>query len=718
MAYNITNIIDADFETTSKVDLTEVGAHRYSRDLSTVCYQAWFKFDDIEVEWRLGWPMPVAVFDAIKRGYHIAAHNREFEACIWNNLMVPKHGWPAIPIDSGICTAAVAASNGLPRDLATVAMVRGYSVQKDMAGNRIMKQIMKGYNEPMARGVTILSGGKGSDPVHKFKKGDNIWQMPEMMDRISSYCRDDIRGESMILKDPYVYPLNPFEYRLWQNDCRINWRGAYVDQVSLQGVIETYELMVQYFTNQMVYKTSGRVQAAGADTVLEEAKRYGITMDGNTKESRADLLARDDLEPEFRQFLNLVNSLKKTSCSKLYRMRSGVCADGRIRGLMVFCGAARTGRWASRLLQLQNMTGNADLNDAVYEVILQFCRARDYKGLIRIFGWGAMDALSWCIRPLICAAPGKEMVDADFSAIEARVIAWLAGEQWRLEFFRYTPATWPEGRELYQKQLAAGEITANQWPILDGAPWKPDVYIKSYSETFKVPYQQVTKKQRKVGKIEELALGFGGGIGSMKAFGADKLGMSDSEITGIVQGWRKANPFIKDFWYKMEAAAINAIKCPGMEFDVNGKVQLFTHGPYLHIRLPSGRLLHYYGPSVRYEYEPRWDKYVDKIYYWGRKSDEGSDEGAKWTEISTYSGKLAENVTQAIARDLIAESLLRAEKAGYETIFHVHDEMVNEQDEGTTNLKEFTDLMSVLPAWAGDMPVAASGWIGKRFKKD
>jgi len=719
MAYVTTTLIDADFETTSKCELLDVGAHRYSRDPSTVCYQAWFSFDGIEVEWRLGWPFPPQLQDALNRGYQIAAHNREFEACIWNNLMHPVYGWPKIPIDGGICTAAVAATNGLPRSLDGVAFVRGYPVQKDKLGNAKMKLIMKGYREPLATNVNLKAEKKKEAPVMaSYKKGTILWDDPQFMNDVSSYCRDDTRAEKHVLTDPWMYPMRPEEYRLWQNDCRINWRGAYIDMPSLQGCIETYELLKKYYNDQLVYRTQGRVPTAGAASFLEESKRYGVSMSGNTKESRKFHLESDSTPHEFKQLLQLVNSLKTTSCSKLYAMRDAVCEDGRVRGLMVFCGAARTGRWSSRLLQLQNMTGNADLNDEVYEIILSFCRARDYLGLIKLFGWDAMNAISWCLRPLICAAPGKEIVDADFSAIEARVIAWLAGEQWRLDFFNYTPETWPEGQELYRQQVAAGQIAPGTWPIKDGKRWKPDIYIQSYSMAFKMGYQQVTNKMRKIGKIQELALGFQGGNGAMKNFGADKLGMSDEEISSTVKGWREANPNIKKFWFKMEKAVKDAIKNPGVEFDVNGKIQAFTAGPYLHLRLPSGRLLHYYSPSVRWEYNENWGEYQEQIFYWGRKSDEGGNEEARWTELSTYSGKLAENVTQAVARDLMAGGLLRAEDAGMSTIFHVHDEMVNEEDEGKTDLKAFTDLMSIVPDWARGLPIAAAGWIGKRFKKD
>lgn len=721
MAYQTGNIIDADFETSSDVELLDVGAHRYSRDPSTVVYQAWFGFDmdgqHHEVEWRLGWPMPVILHQALQRGYYIAAHNREFEACMWNNVLVPRYGWPPIPIDAGICTAVVAAANGLPRSLEAVASVRGYPVQKDMFGNAVMKTMMKGWDRPLQRGQSLKDGNKNT--VVKLVKGDVPSQMPDLRDIVSSYCRDDIRAERQILDDPWVFPLTPFEYRVWQNDCRTNWRGVYIDRQLLQACIETYEALRQYYSHALIQLTQGRVEYAGSDAqVMAEARRYGVTMPGNTKDARATLLSSDKTPDAFKILLNTISSLKKVSCAKLYKMRDGVCEDGRLRGMLMMNGAARTGRWASRLLQLQNMTGNADLQDEDYATILAFCQARDYRGLMAIYGWGAMDAISWCIRPLIRAAPGYELADADFSAIEARVIAWLAGETWRLEFFSYTPDTWPEGRDLYFQQLQMGLIAPGDWPKREGKTFKPDIYVKSYSETFKVPYMDVTNKQRKIGKVEELALGFMGGVGAMLNFGADKLGMAESEMEQIKNGWRAANPAIKSLWYKIEEAAKAAITNPGWVYSVNDKIYFELRGPYLLLRLPSGRNLHYYSPSVRTEWDSRFERWSEKIYYWGRKSDEGSNESSKWTEIDTYGGKLTENAVQAIARDLMANALLNAEAHGYNTIFHVHDEMVNEQPEGTTDLKAFVQVMSMTPDWAAGMPVTAAGWVGPHFKKD
>lgn len=724
MAYQTKNIIDADFETSSDVELSGkngVGAHRYSRDPSTVCYQAWFGFEmdgvHHEVEWRLGWPMPVLLMEAINRGYFIAAHNREFEACIWNNILAKRYGWPPIPIDAGICTATVAAANALPRTLEAVASVRSYPVQKDMFGNAVMKTMMKNWDQPLKRGTTIKNANTGE--VIKLVKGDTPSQVPRLRDIVSSYCRDDIRSERQILTDPWIFPLSPFEYRVWQNDCRINWRGVYIDRELLQACIETYEALRQHYQHMLIQLTQGRVESAGSDAaVTAEARLYGIAMVGNTKDVRGDLIKNANTPPAFKTVLNTINALKKVSCTKLYRMRDGVCEDGRLRGMLMMNGAARTGRWASRLLQLQNMTGNADLQDADYALILNFCRARDYRGLMAIYGWGAMDAISWCIRPLICAAPGNELADADFSAIEARVIAWLAGESWRLEFFSFTPDTWPEGREMYFQQLQQGIIQQGDWPLRDGKTFKPDIYIKSYSETFKVPYMEVTNKQRKLGKVEELALGFMGGVGAMLNFGADKLGMSEAEMNQVKNGWRNANPNIQALWYKIEEAAKSAIQNPGWVYDVNNILQYEVRGPYLLCRLPSGRCLHYYSPSIRTEWDSRFERWSEKIYYWGRKSDEGSNESNMWSEIDTYGGKLTENAVQAIARDLMANSLLNAEANGYNTIFHVHDEMVNEQPEGTTDLKAFVQVMSQTPAWAAGMPVTAAGWIGPHFKKD
>lgn len=718
MAYQIQKLIEFDCETTSEKDLSVVGAHRYSRDPSTVCYFISFTIGEWKYQWKLGQPIPIYVIQCLNEGYHTSAHNREFDVCIWNNHMVPRYGVPPMPIDGGICTAAVAAYNGMPRQLSAIAKVREYPTKKDSIGSQLMKKMLAGYDVPVKTGFTVKNDD--GTPYYKFKKGDNLWRTPWVMDRVGHYADIDVVTNRQILDDPWLEPLSPLEYRYWQVDCRINHRGAYLNTDFLDKCIQMHGLLMQRYQNMLTVHTQGRVPSAGSDKeVMLEAQRYGHTMDGNNKASREDVLTSKESHDQLKYLINIINNLKKTSCSKFYSMRDAICEDGRIRGLMVYFGAMRTGRWAARLVQLQNMTGNADLNEEMYEILFDLINRLDVSGMMLLFGWGAMDALSWCVRPCIQAAPGKELVDADYSAIEARVLAWGAGEQWRIDFFNLKPWTWIETKQLYAEQLASGQIKEGQWPFKDGKRLKPDIYIMSYSSAFGVPYQQVTKKMRKIGKVQELALGYFGGVGAMLNFGADKLGMSEAEMNDTKNNWRKANPAIKQFWFDMDRAAINAVMFPGKSFEVRDKATFYVNGPYLHMRLPSGRTLKYYSPSIKYE-QNQWTGEMDpKLYYWGRKSDEGGkDESKKWCELSTYGGKLVENWTQAVSRDITAYAVYNLDKEGYSSIFHVHDEIVNEEDEGYLPVSTMIEIMCDLPSWAVGLPVNAAGWSNKYFMKD
>lgn len=718
MAYQTTGIIQFDCETTCDLDLTVVGAHKYTRHPSCFCYLITFQIDDWKFTWKPGIPLPFPVIDAINKGQHSSAHNREFDVCVWNNHMVPTYGVPPMKIDAGICTAAVAAFNGMPRALAAVAKVRGYAVQKDYIGGQLMKLMLKGLDTPLKKGMTINNAD--GTPYYKFHKGDIPGRIDWVRQRVEKYAEIDTEVNGQILKDPWMAPLPNEEYRHWQVDCRINWRGAYINKDFLNKCIQMHQLLTQRFNNMLVVHSQGRIPTAGSDKeVVAEAQRYGYTMTGNNKESRADVLSSKEADPQLKYLINVVNNLRTTSCSKFYSMRDAICDDGRIRGLMVYFGAMRTGRWASRLLQLQNMTGNADLNDDIFDILFDIINRLDVEGLVLLFGWQAMDALSWCIRPCIQAAPGKEIVDADYSAIEARVLAWGAGEQWRIDFFNLRPDTWAETKDLYREQLASGQIKEGKWPYKDGKRFKPDIYIMSYSKAFGVEYQKVTKKQRKIGKVMELALGYFGGVGAMLNFGADKLGMSEREMNDTKNGWRKENAAIKQFWFDMDRAAINAVMYPGREFTVRNMAAFYVNGPYLHMRLPSGRTLKYYEPHLKYEANPWTGDIEPKLYYWGRKSDEGGkDESKKWAELSTYGGKLVENWTQAVSRDITANAIYNLDKEGFATIFHVHDEIVNEEDEGKLPVALMIEIMCRLPMWAAGLPVNAAGWRGLFFKKD
>lgn len=675
--------IDLDFETGNKTtDVGAIGAYAYAEHPDTVvllfCYT--LHPNGEPVEWRPGWPTPQPLLDAIAEGQPIAAHNRMFEVCIWNLLCVRLYGWEPIPVDYGICTAAMAAFMALPRALDAVAKVRGYQEQKDSDGSKLMRAMAKHVDKPLERGFSIKELGL------KFKKGEVVVN-PLTLDRLGKYCAQDNRAENAILHDPAIYPLTPFESKVWALDQRISWRGAHIDMASVNGCIAIVERAMTTSRARMLRLSNGVLDKVSPKKILQVAESFGYPMTSTAKDFKVAAINDPNCPPVFKAILKEALQLSKTSCSKYFRMRESVCSDGRVHGLLVYSGAARTHRWSGKLVQVQNLKAS-DLLPHQVDNILEFARCGNLEAIEVMYG-DAIDMMSQCIRGCIVAAPGKELMDADFNAVEARGLAWLAGEQWRLDFFR---------QDSYM-----GE--------------KPDIYKKSYAETFNVPYADITDKLRKIGKVCELALGYGGGDGAMLNFGADKLGMDEDERKRVKWAWRKANPNIAEFWDKLENAAIQVLTDRNSRVVVNDKLEFFCNGPYMHIRLPSGNLLSYYGAEAVWETND-WGRQGYKIYYWGRKSDEGNDEGAMWTRLDTYGGKLSNNVTQGHCRDLMANSQLNADAAGHDIIFHVHDELICEQDKGRGRLTEFEELISEMPSWSHDFPIRSAGWIGHRFRKD
>lgn len=683
--------IDLDMESGNReVDLPDVGPHAYAIHPQTILFLFRYSIhpDPTVKEWILGQPLPADLIDAIARGVPLVAHNREFEATMWNEYVVPRWNVPRVPIDGGVCTAARAAAMALPRSLDAVCAVRGYPVRKDGEGSKLMMQMAKNCYEPIPRGFKL-------PPEFQFKKGDVVVN-EHTLRRLSAYCATDVVCENQILNDPWVYALNETEYRVWQLDQRINARGAYIDGDSVNGCIAVYEEAMRRGLAQLHAMTGGMVETAGQHArVLAFAKsRFNYSMDGSDKKARAKAMEDPNCPQELKALFKLIGQLNKSSCSKFYRMRQARCPDGRVRNLMMYCGAGRTGRWTSRLIQLQNLPGQT-LDPDVIAHILTLARAHDLRSIELIYG-SPIELLSQCIRGCITAAPGMELLDADFNAIEARGLAWLAGEQWRIDFFN-TPES--------------------EWPMVHGKRKRPDIYIKSYSETFGIPYEDVTDKQRKVGKVEELALGYEGGDNAMLNFGADKLGMDEAQRRDVKNKWRAANPNITAFWAILKEAAVNAIQNPGYAYHAGKYITFFMYGPYLHMRLPSGRLLSYYNPTAEYECN-QWGKWDYVIKFWGRQGSASGDEEGKWTQISTHGGKLCNNATQGTCRDKLASAQLRADDNGYPIIFHVHDELITEDWIGKRRVSDFEQLMSLPDAWAPGFPVRAAGWVGDRFRKD
>lgn len=396
------------------------------------------------------------------------------------------------------------------------------------------------------------------------------------------------------------------------------------------------------------------------------------------KDTVSRMLAKEDNSAEVTRMLEIRQELGKTSTKKYDAIETAVCPDGRVRGLLQFYGANRTGRWAGRLVQVQNLPRTYT---EPLELAREVVKKRSVGALKCIYG-SVSDTLSQLIRTAFIAPQGKVLIDADFSAIEARVISWLAKEEWRLDVFR-----------------THGKI-----------------YEASASQMFGVPFELISKGNpeyalRQKGKVAELALGYQGSSGALIAMGALDMGIPEEDLPDIVKRWREANKRIRDLWYAMDAAAVQVISQGGSvavnnillsrEYDADLGVDFLT------VRLPSGRKLYYNSPGLG-------------VNQWGNPSITymGINDKNKWARIETYGGKLVENCVQAIARDCLAQAIEHLEENGYKVIFHIHDEVVIESDAETASLDDVVEIMSRPIPWAPDLPLGADGWIGTFFKKD
>ena len=399
------------------------------------------------------------------------------------------------------------------------------------------------------------------------------------------------------------------------------------------------------------------------------------------KDTVADLLGKELPGDKARRVLEIRQELGKTSNKKYTALAQAVCADGRVRGLLQFYGANRTGRWAGRIVQPQNLP-RTYIDGALLPLARELVKGREAAGLRVVFG-SVPDTLSQLIRTAFVSTPGHTLVDADFSAIEARMIAWLAGEEWVLEVFR-----------------THGKI-----------------YEAAAAQMFGVPIEAIKKgnpeySYRQKGKVATLALGYQGGVGSLVSMGALRMGIPEEDLPDIVERWRNANPAIVQFWYTVEAAAREAVE-GGRRVELGGGRLVFARemdesNDFLTIQLPNGRKLYYASPHMGLNRFGR-----PALCYWGL-----DQKTHKWGVVETYGGKLVENITQATARDCLAETVERLEAAGYPVVFHIHDEVVIDAPPGRDSLEGVIDIMWQVPPWAEGLPLNADGWVNPFFKKD
>ncbi|WP_207479539.1 DNA polymerase [Arenibaculum pallidiluteum] len=686
----MTQHLHIDFETRSTVDLRKTGVYPYAQHPTTdVWVTCWALGDGPIQAWYPGQPVPAELITHVEAGGELWSHNAQFERVMWREILTPRYGWPLPRLDQWHCTAAMAASMSLPRDLDGAARVLGLDVRKDKEGAALMMR--------MARPRKVGADGSLT-----------WWDEPDRIRRLTEYCARDVEVERALVGR--LRPLSPTERQIYLLDQRINDRGIALDLDLIQAAQGVADRAVLRLNENLRQITKGRVTAATKAAELTRwLQEQGVETDSVAKAAVRSMLAGGDVTGAARAAIEIRGEAAKSSTAKLKAMLLAACEDGRVRGLLLYHGAG-TGRWSGKLVQPQNFPrGTVEMVEHAIDLIL----AGDIDTLEILYA-PALDVVSSLLRGCMVAADGHEFVCADFSNIEGRVNAWLAGEAWKVAAFRaYDAGT------------------------------GPDLYKLAYSRSFDVPVAEITKDQRQIGKVQELALGYQGGVGAFQSMAAlYGIAISDKEADNIKKAWREAHPAIVQLWRDLEDGAFRAVIRPGELVEVaRGRIKFRVKGGFLWMILPSGRPLAYASPSIKPkempwteevwvradEVKPHWkvletarngDVLVerpvvkDSVCYWGVDS-----RTRQWGPQFGYGGLWCENAIQAIARDLMAESMLRLEAAGYPILLTVHDEELAEVPAGFGSVEEFERIMTQLPRWAEGCPIAAEGWRGRRYRK-
>ena len=741
--------LEIDFETRSAVDLKKRGVYNYMASETTEPLMASYSINQNPVNrWRPPAPCPPDIVEHVTAGGMISAHNAAFERLLWQYVLTPRYGWPAVKTEQFRCTAATAAAMSLPRALGDLGAALDLTIQKDKEGSRLIRKFS------IPRRVR-----KGEEPGVYFNQPH---EHPEEFERFHDYCDDDVRTEAGA--DRRMVPLSADEQDVYVLGEIINDRGIRIDRRSARAALRLAEKAKLKLDRELRLVTGGYVPSTTQPGKLVEwVESQGVPMSSAAKAELEALLELDDLPANVRRAIEIRQEAAKTSVSKLKAMLDRASDDGRVRGTSIYHGAG-TGRFQSVGVNFSNLPRpRREFDDAHLDraTLFKAFRHEDPDFLQFLYGdtlGRPLHLVSDAIRGFIMAAPGHDLVQADYSGIEGAVIAWSSGEHWKVR--------------------AMHEIIAD--------PDLPDMYRRTAAGILGLPVDVVTKKhwaRQAVGKVSELALGFGGGVSAFhsmsKNYGVkldplfgpvwatadeerreravkryeanlkrgkektDELSREAWLACEIIKvGWRETNPAIKKGWHTREDAVRDAIRNPGTQFTALKCSYLVARG-FLWCRLPSGRCLAYGSPRLRDQVwaEVKLDdgawcdaevmdrETAERMAVRGTCRINGSTSPSisalgvnsvtkKWTRSHLYGGLLAENDTQAIARDLLVNGMRKAEAAGYPIIAHVYDEMIAEVLRGTGDLAAFEKLICELPEWAAGMPLTAGGWRGKRYRKD
>lgn len=706
--------ITIDFETQSEVDLKKAGAFEYASSPSTRVMCLAFKpegdraahlfdFATMQMNWkqlhvafRTTWLKWVG-----DTTFVFTAHNAFFEQCIYEQVLVKRLGWPRIPVHKWRCTAAKAAAVAIPRNLADAGAVMRTHTQKDFEGHHIMMKLCK----PTKAWTAWAKKGYPTEEPTKWHTPENA---PEDFRKLYHYCKIDVLSEEQL--DRSLPDLNSFEQRLWEIDQKMNLRGIAVDMPLVNKIANIMATESRAMNKNLDALTMGLVSSGNArQAILDFLALEEIELPDLRAKTVDDFLANGKASGDAAKILKIRQALSKASTAKYKTFQLRAKTDGRVRDLLLY-HAASTGRWGGKGIQPQNFPRGIikDIFEAIERI--KTCALDDLKML---YGENLMPLFSSVLRGMFIATKGQELFVEDYSAIECRVTWWLAGHEAGLDMFR-------AGIDPYRAMAAV---------------------------IFKKSILEVTDEERQVGKAAVLGCGYQMGGKKFMTSAWDvyraKVDLATAKIA--VTAYRDEHWPVAEMWEAYENAAIAAVENPGKVAKV-GRVRFQTHGRFLKIILPSGRCLSYCDPMVKseivYAYVVKGEaNYTGSYDIFKAALKAGATEARpfdtkrlsymatnhkakkidcvipKWTREKTYGGKLTENIVQAVARDILAEAIVRADRANFNILMHSHDELVVEAPKGAHTEKKFRAIMEELPAWAEGLPLKSSGWMGDRYKK-
>lgn len=671
-------VLRLDFETYGTVDLPVRGLHNYATDKNTGVWCLGYAFDDEPVEvWvnrhdmrhgRLA--VPTRIIRHIEEGLPVYAYNVRFEWYLWNFVLRRQYpNLPELNMAQCHCTQAESLAMSLPDSLDKCGAALGLPIQKDQRGFSVMMQLCK---------------------PQTFRNGEPIWHTdPEKFDILYEYCKTDVATEREMSKR--VRRLSPDMYRVWLVDFVINFKGVHLDSESIALCKPLVEAQKAAYSAELAEITGGVVTKTTQHKRMKDwCVAQGCKLDSVGKPARAALFEEDEqqggfagIPPQVIKALHVWDDAAFSSTAKLERAQDLICADGRLRGMYQY-HAAGTGRFGGRGVQTQNLTrppkGWTRKHALELFTIVKQHHSDGMLDALRLYYGNPVAVISASLRALFMAEPGMELNSSDLSGIESRGLAYLAGEQWKLD-----------------AHAAADAGTAR------------DVYCVVYAQSFGIKPEDVDDYQRQIGKVEDLSCGYQGWVGAFanmaKVYGVK---LSEEKVIEVIKAFRQAHPATVKLWEATERAAVRAVINPGEEFSAGKHLKFYKDGSFLFMVLPSGREIAYPYPKV--VTVERFGKTRQQVEYYGVDT-----KTKQWMPQRTYGGFWCENATQAFAFDVFAHGLVKAHEAGLDIVMHTHDEITVESKQPV--LKKLAACMASVPEWSTGLPLSSKGWINERYWK-